>query len=175
MLRNVLVFTGLCAVLALTAGVWGEDPAPAPNPQANDGAEYIGADACKKCHIKQHRSWMKMKHAKTWENLPAKFQTMDAKDEETGKLCVSCHVTAFGEKGGFVNLEGSKHLLGVQCEACHGPGGKHKPAGQKVMDEKREKFNPDEKTFITLKTVACSNCHNPHVSFKDKYGQPEGG
>jgi hypothetical protein len=162
MRRNVLVFTGLCAVLALAAGVWGEDPAVPTDPAGNQGAEYIGADGCKKCHIKEHREWKKMKHATAWENLPEKYRTMDAKEEETGKNCISCHVTGWGEKGGFVNPAASAHLLGVQCEACHGPGSKHKEAGQKVLDEKREKFNEGEPTFMTLKTSNCANCHNPH-------------
>ena len=163
--RNMLVFLGLCVVLALTAGVWGEDPAPA-TADPTEGATYIGEAGCKKCHIKEHRTWKKMKHCSAWDVLPEKYRTMDAVDEGTGKACISCHVTGWGEqaRGGFVDPATSEHLLGVQCEACHGPGSKHRDAGQKVMDEKREGFAEGEKSFILLKTTNCADCHNPHVS-----------
>ena len=150
--------------------VWGvpekEDPTA--------GATYIGEKSCKKCHMKQHRSWKKMKHAKAWKQLPEKYRSLDEKDER-GQACVSCHVTGYGEadRGGFVDPEKSKHLVGVQCEACHGPGSRHKEAGQKVLDDKRKTFNEGEKTFIEMTTTRCSVCHNPHVSYAKKY--KEGG
>ena len=67
------------------------------------------------------------------------------------------------DRGGFVDAKTSEALLGVQCEACHGPGSKHKEAGKKLFDEKR-KFKEDEPTFITKRTTNCANCHNPHVT-----------
>ncbi|MHC4547641.1 MAG: multiheme c-type cytochrome [Planctomycetota bacterium] len=162
MRKTLLLFAGLCVVLVLTAGVWGQDP-PATDPTA--GSTYLGQKACKKCHMKQHRTWRKMMHAKAWETLPEKYRTPDEKDED-GRVCMSCHVTGWGEKdrGGFADAGASEHLLGVQCEACHGPGSQHKEAGQKVLDEKRKTFNEGEKTFINRKTTGCANCHNPHVS-----------
>ena len=162
MRRNILLFTGLCVVLALTAGVWGQDPADG---DPTEGATYLGGKSCKKCHMKQHRTWRKMKHAKAWETLPEKYRAADQKDDD-GRVCMSCHVTGWGQqdRGGFKDPTSSEKLLGVQCEACHGPGSKHKAAGQKVLDEKRKKFNEGEKKFIQLKTTNCTNCHNPHVS-----------
>ncbi len=162
MLRNVLLFTGLCVLVVLTAGLWGQD---AQGADPTEGATYIGEKSCKKCHMKQHRAWRKMKHAKAWDSMPAKYRAPDQKDKD-GKACISCHVTGWGEqdRGGFQNAEASAHLLGVQCEACHGPGSKHKEAGQKVLDEKRKEFNEGEKKFIQRKSTNCANCHNPHVS-----------
>lgn len=162
-----ILFTvlGLCALLALTGRVSGvpekEDPTA--------GATYIGEAACKKCHLQDHRSWKKMKHASAWENLPEKYRNPAEKDE-SGRACVECHVTGWGEaeRGGFVDAEKSAHLLGVQCEACHGPGSKHKDAGQKVLDEKRTKFDEGEPSFVVRKTENCADCHNPHVTH-EKY------
>lgn len=166
MRRTFLALTGIAAMVLISARVWGV-PEEAADP--TEGATYIGADACKKCHLQEHRSWKKMGHANAWENLPAKFRNPEEKDEQ-GRACVSCHVTGYGhaDRGGFADAEKSAGLLGVQCEACHGPGSKHRDAGQKVLDEKRKEFNPDEKTYNVLKTTNCSNCHNPHVSH-EKY------
>jgi hypothetical protein len=50
-------------------------------------------------------------------------------------------------------------LAGVTCEACHGPGSEH------VAAPKEQK-----KDTITQKAV-CTNCHNPHVSYKKLYGK----
>jgi hypothetical protein len=61
-------------------------------------------------------------------------------------------------------VEASGHLLGVQCEACHGPGSKHKEAGQAVLNAKRKKFDEGEKTFIVRKTTNCADCHNVHLN-----------
>ncbi|MHC4341216.1 MAG: multiheme c-type cytochrome [Planctomycetota bacterium] len=162
MRRNLLVFVGLCAVLALTAQVWG---VPEEGEDPTDGATYIGGAKCKKCHIKQNRSWKKMKHAKAWETLPEKYRDVGQKDDG-GKACVSCHVTGFGaaDRGGFADAGASGHLLGVQCEACHGPGSKHAEAGKAVLDAKRKSFNEGEKSFIVRKSTNCADCHNPHVS-----------
>jgi hypothetical protein len=161
MRRMILLLAGLAGVFALAAGVTGQDAAPGGNP--TEGSTYIGAKSCKKCHIKEERTWKKMKHASAWDNLPEKYRDPAQKDDQ-GRSCISCHVTGFDAKGGFVDVKTSEDLLGVQCEACHGPGSKHKEAGQKVLDEKREKFNEGEAKFIVKKTANCSNCHNPHVT-----------
>ena len=163
MKQTVSLLLVFCAALAVSNIVQGVPEKEGGDPTA--GATYIGAKACKKCHFKQHKTWKKMKHAKAWESLPAKFQNMTEKDPE-GRLCISCHVTGFGEKdrGGFDTIEASQHLLGVQCESCHGPGSKHKEAGQKVKDDKRKKFNADEPTFMNNQPTTCYGCHNPHIS-----------
>jgi len=160
MRRLMLLLAGLAGVLALSAGVTGQDTSGA-DPTA--GATYIGVKACKKCHIKEERTWKKMKHASAWENLPEKYRDPSQKDDQ-GRACITCHVTGYGKEGGFVDPKASEDLLSVQCEACHGPGSKHREAAQKVLDEKREKFNEGEAKFIVRKTANCSDCHNPHIS-----------
>ena len=123
MRRNILLFTLLCAFLAIASQVGG---VPLNADELNEGAKYVGEKSCKKCHLKQHRGWKKMAHAKAWEQLPAKYHDPAQKDDE-GRSCISCHVTGFGkgDLDGFVDAEKSAHLMGVQCEACHGPGSKH--------------------------------------------------
>lgn len=166
-MRSILAFTGLCVVLALTAIVVG-GPDDAMTADPTEGASYVGEKTCKKCHMKQHRSWRKMKHHDAFKNLPVKHHG-DKNDD--GKECISCHVTGYGQadRGGFKSIAESEGLLGVQCEACHGPGSNHVKAASKVTDEKRD-FKPGEKKFIVRKTKNCTNCHNPHNNYKKKYG-----
>ena len=33
-----------------------------------------------------------------------------------------CHVVAYNEDGGYIDMELTPELKDVQCEACHGPG-----------------------------------------------------
>lgn len=176
MMRNGVIFVlALALLLVVTAHVQSDDDrgaAAAADP--SEGAHYIGAKQCKKCHFKQHRTWRKnttYKHAVAWANLKPHLESEDQKDDH-GRACASCHVTGFGQpdRSGFVSEKDSGHLLGVQCEACHGPGSNHAAAGKKVKDDKRKTFNGDEKKFITRKTTACANCHNPHMSHA-KFGK----
>jgi len=170
-MKTILTFLlGVSTILVFDAMVRGGPEDPAADPTA--GSKFIGAKECKRCHFKQHRSWKKMKHATAWKNLPKEYRAPDQKDED-GRLCISCHVTGFGEqaRGGFENAEKSAHLLGVQCEACHGAGSQHKVAGQKVLDDKRKDFKEGEPSFTIMNPTACAGCHNPHVShakFKPK-------
>jgi len=159
MLRNTVIVLLTCVILVLTTYVSG-GPADA-DPTA--GADFVGAKSCKRCHYKQHKTWTKMKHSQAWDLLQPKLEAPDQKDHD-GRLCISCHVTGFGQadRGGFKSVEESKHLLGVGCESCHGPGSKHVAAGDVLKKEKRKKFNADEPTFIVLRTTKCANCHNPH-------------
>ena len=169
MRTNLFLLGATMIALAFATLVSGQDPAAKADP--SEGASYIGAAKCKKCHMKQHRSWRKMKHKAAWDVLDDKYKGADAKDD-SGRACVSCHVTGYGQKdrAGFVDAENSSHLLGVQCEVCHGPGSNHAAAGKKVLDEKRKKFNDGEKNFISRTGAQCANCHNPHISHK-KYAK----
>jgi hypothetical protein len=51
--------------------------------------------------------------------------------EETGR-CFGCHTTASTTKGRF---DPQKMLLGVTCEACHGPGAEHVAAAKSGSDQ----------------------------------------
>jgi len=62
--------------------------------------------------------------------------------------CGECHTTGFSSEGRQKRLEGivgTWRFEGVQCEACHGPGGKH--AGTKLKDD------------IVINAGVCGNCH----------------
>lgn len=112
-------------------------------------ATYLGAAKCKMCHMKQHGTWMKMKHSKAIESLTA--------EEQKNPECVKCHVTGYGQAGGFESMEKTPTMANVQCEACHGAGSLH-------MKSKKE----DKKTTINGKGIDCRECHSPHVDVDRK-------
>jgi len=163
-----LLFLGGGLLLALRH--WAP-PAEAQAP--GDGATYIGGAKCTKCHMKQVRSWKKMKHANAWDNLPEKYRSPDQKDDQ-GRACVSCHVTGYGDvkRGGFQNPKATDHLLGVQCEACHGPGSKHREKAEAAAKADQDLAPP---FLITRRPTSCTDCHNPHLSYAEQYGGGGGG
>ncbi len=118
---------------------------------------YVGEKKCKKCHIKQHKTWRDTKHAKAFTYLDAEAQ----KDPE----CIKCHTTGFG-KGGFVSAEASGHLQNVQCEQCHGTGADHTTLMNKLKKDKVEKTEYPKEKNINRKPSGCSDCHNPHKKHK---------
>jgi len=99
-----------------------EAPPPPPPPPA--GPAYVGAAACGACHPEQLRQWAASKHARALASLERKRQ-------EVNPECVKCHVTAYGEVGGYrPGPAGGVDLGNVQCEACHGFGREHRGKGR---------------------------------------------
>lgn len=108
--------------------------------------EYIGDSAkkCKMCHKDSVAAWEKWTMAKAYDSLSDEVK---AKDE-----CIRCHVTGFGEKGGWVNAEKTPNLLHNQCESCHGPAGDHMRAGMDKEERAATQTKPTKET--------CLKCHN---------------
>ena len=82
--------------------------------------DYLGYTACTECHSDITDKWKATKHGNAFENL--KTQGSE-KQENPG--CFRCHVVAYNEDGGYIDMELTPELKDVQCEACHGPGRKH--------------------------------------------------
>ncbi len=102
------------------AGVAEVAATPPPN------QEYVGQKKCAACHFPQFRVWKQDGHAKAFEILPAKYR----EDAE----CLTCHTTGFGTPTGYKDAS-MKHLAGVTCESCHGPGSEHAKLAQKFVEE----------------------------------------
>ena len=145
-MRETVRWLGVVSGLLLLAFLL--NPVRGQGQQAADAEKkYVGADKCKLCHMTQHKEWLESKHAKAWDAL------LD--NEKTDPECVKCHVTGFGQPTGFESMEKTPTLVGVQCEACHGPGSVH------MVAPKEQK-----KATIPLPTDACVKCHNPHKNMK---------
>ena len=142
---------GGVVLLGLTGLVIAQDAAADKKPAE---PTYLGADKCKMCHMKQHVTWLKMKHSTAIEALSA--------EEQKKPECVSCHVTGYGKTGGFESMEKTPKMANVQCEACHGAGSDHMKAPM-----------PEKKKTINGKGIDCRECHSPHVDVNRKKGAAE--
>lgn len=82
--------------------------------------DYVSYTACEMCHGNVVVGWKTTGHAKAFETLKTQGEE---KQENPG--CIQCHVVAYEEDGGFIDMELTPELKDVQCESCHGPGRKH--------------------------------------------------
>jgi hypothetical protein len=137
-------------------------------------ATYIGADGCKKCHLKTHKEWKETGMAKTFEALKpgqaAEAKTKAGLDPNTDytkdEKCLKCHTTGYGTESGYPaagkdlspdEQKRAEKLAGVGCEACHGPGslyGPYKKDNPKYKKADVEKLGLHEPTAET-----CQPCH----------------
>ncbi len=140
--------------------------------------EYVGSKNCKKCHLKQFKSWEATTMATTYEKLKpgeaAEAKTAagldPAADYTTDQSCVACHVTGMGKPGGFVDMETTPELANVGCESCHGPGGTYIQDGYMTLDNK-EYVKADIVAVGLVDTVGeaqCIGCHNSESPFVDE-------
>lgn len=125
---------------------------------------YVGASKCKMCHNKKSEGkffddWEESVHAKAFELLKG--------DEQKNPECLKCHTTGHGKPGGFVSLEESPKLTGVQCEMCHGPGEKH-------IKSKKDNVIPNAgKPTTDAMCIKCHNDSNPNWN-PERYTKPDG-
>jgi hypothetical protein len=137
-------------------------------------AFYLGSDACFTCHRTQGGSWSETKHAKAFDNLPEKYRT--------DLSCLKCHVTAFGESGGFtagMSAADAKPFQHVGCESCHGPGSRHAAGVQRWMqadpaDEERMMKEMKAAIRKSPPDSVCAACHQAqaHKAHPPYEGQP---
>lgn len=107
---------------------------------------YVGEEVCQTCHAAEHKTWAASDHAMAYDDLEAVGKSYDPE-------CIQCHVVGFDQPGGFVDMSLTDHLLGVQCESCHGAGRAHvEAAGKQPL------ANSDWET-----PQICGQCHTqPH-------------
>lgn len=153
------------------------------------GAEYVGAEACQKCHADAYEVWEGSMHAHAFESLTT-GRPDDADDDilivrTHDPECITCHATGwdpllFGRyDSAFVDMESTPKLAGSQCENCHGPGSKHvaleeefeKEGGDPGPSVLRTRFDMQ----VTLKAARenlCVQCHDldnsPHFDTDDR-------
>lgn len=153
---------------------------PHPLQQLPDmaGAVFVGADRCRECHPGAHQVWKNSKHSHAWQAL-VDYGRPTAELIRRGEVplkigrqydpeCAVCHVTGFGYHGGFVDANQTPHLLGNQCENCHGPASLH------VANPKDPKYYRPLRLSIGSRETEqkCRSCHDgdndPHFDL-EKY------
>lgn len=115
----------------------------ASEPVVEDGG-YAGMDSCVECHPAINGSWPASAHGRAYRDLYER-------GEHRNPDCLGCHTTGFGEPGGFVDPTDTS-LLNVQCEACHGPMGRH------VRQAQRPGLRPSGGRPVT--EAVCRTCHD---------------
>jgi Cytochrome c554 and c-prime len=114
------------------------DDAPKPT------AEYVGSEACGRCHPPAVTVWLTTKHAHALETLETAHRAHSPE-------CVPCHVTGYLRPGGTSDIDvATSRFANVGCESCHGPGSRHVEAASK-------------RDTIARKVPAsvCLGCHTP--------------
>lgn len=142
---------------------------------AEEEFSYVGTKNCKKCHLKEWKSWSQTGMAQTYDKLKpgtaaeAKVAAgLDPQtDYTTDENCVRCHVTGYGKPGGFVDIETTPDLAGVGCEMCHGPGGTYTQDDKMSLKNKEYKRSEIVAAGMVEKVSAdqCVGCHNPESPF----------
>jgi len=135
---------------------------------------YIGSSKCKKCHLKQYKSWEQTAMATAFDALKpgerAEAKTAAGLDPEMDYTanadCVGCHVTGYGKAGGFVDIGSTPELVGVGCESCHGPGGTY--TQDHLMSLKNKEYKKADVVAAGLvaevSAEQCVVCHNENAT-----------
>ena len=152
---GLLSVFGVVYVLMAAGPAWSQPESTAavePAPPADQ--QYTGAKQCASCHFDQFMKWKSTPHAKNFDVLPAKYQTV--------AKCLACHTTGFGTPTGFKTAAASAELKGTTCEACHGPGSKHAEIAKQFANQKltpeQEKTVRDSIWKVQPRNV-CIACH----------------
>ncbi len=155
---------------------------------------YVGNKKCKKCHIKQYKSWEQTRMAKAFEILmpgnrkekKEEFKLDVEKDYTKDEKCIKCHTVGFGKEGGYATpdptdkraVRKAKKLQGVGCECCHGPGSAYIKVHEEILKSKR-KYKVEELYAVGLNKIdenVCKVCHNeesPSVKPGDVFNYEE--
>jgi len=139
----------------------------------NSGHAFVGAAKCGECHEKAFAKWKTTGHAKAFESIQTGRRNIPRIHDPE---CLACHVTGwhpqevFRYESGYLNRMTSQHLLGNQCENCHGPGSRHIEMIENGKEEEAGKLM--RVTLKQARDTMCYTCHDldnsPHFDF-DSY------
>lgn len=138
---------------------------PIPHPK---GTEFIGTEACGKCHTTAYEIWQGTPHAEATESLVHPGERTEI-PRHFDPECLSCHVTGWNPQNyypytsGYLSLETSSHLTGNGCENCHGPGADHAAAeaeGSDVAEAQRTMLREAMRLPLSEARERCMECHD---------------
>ena len=140
---------------------------------------FIGNKDCRKCHLKEYKSWAETKMGMAFETLKpgvaAEAKTAAGldpqKDYTADPKCLTCHTVGYGKPGGFVDVATTPDHVGVGCEMCHGAGGTY--TQDHLMSLKNKEYKKAE--VVAAGMVAevgeaqCVACHNENSPTKKAF------
>lgn len=99
-----------------------------------------------------------------------KAHRLDPKKDYThDATCLPCHTTGYGQPGGFVSIEKTPQLAGVQCEMCHGAGeGYLKPNRMSLQNKEYKRAEVVAAGMVIPNAKTCTGCHNEKSPFVKK-------
>ena len=141
--------------------------------------KYVGAKRCKVCHNKvekgqQYTLWSQNAHAHAYESLLSEASQKIAAQKgltaapEASPECLRCHVTGWGEAGGYVlnvdpanarAVKTNQSLASVGCECCHGPGNAYK-SKKAMLQIRKGSQDGTALGFTEITEATCTRCHN---------------
>lgn len=143
-----------------------------PHPSGRD--QYVGSDACMKCHQDEYKIWKASGHSKAFDTLTTRVPPRHFDPE-----CLSCHTTGWDPqhyypyRGGYTDMKATAHLKQNGCENCHGPGGRHvdiESGRMKVAPKEQENARVEMRITEKKTQDLCTKCHDndndPHFDFK---------
>jgi predicted CXXCH cytochrome family protein len=114
---------------------------------------YLGAAACRQCHSSTLHQAETTRHFLTFVDDPKNpydFVSIWKADGQPD-ACLQCHTTGWDpavDNHGADEAAYRKNLLGIQCEACHGPGSEHVKGGGDAS-----------KITVSYDAGVCGSCH----------------
>lgn len=139
---------------------------PTRNRTPTADRHFVGAARCGECHAKAMQKWKNTPHATAFESLARGRQGQEQTwiPRSFDPECLSCHVTGWHPqdvlpyKTGFVDQASSGHLLGNQCENCHGAGSRHISLIEE--GEIKEALAEVRLTLEEARRTTCVRCHD---------------
>ena len=145
--------------------------------QEAQAAEYVGSSGCRRCHIREYRSWQQTRHAQVFELLrpgvgaeaKARVNLDPDADYTANEFCLKCHTVGYGEPTGFVSEAETPDLVGVGCEFCHGAGGDYTRDDVMGFDNRDHSFDEVIAAGLVwpVPEVLCLRCHGEETPFNE--------
>lgn len=144
------------------------------------GDKFVGAKNCGECHKQAFAKWSKTKHAHAFESLSRGRKGQEATwvSRVYDPECLCCHVTGWDPQNvlrydsGYLDEQSTAHLIGQQCENCHGPGSRHTELERQYRQDlksvdKDTLFQARKDLKLNSKTAekqVCQKCHDAENS-----------